>query len=129
MQRTEHLIKAEKFASRKNINVVLAEPDHTVIKVEMDEELLRVGNILNGGLACYFMDLCGALSVFSNEEILNAVTVSLDTKFMDTVKGDHFIVESWVKKKGGKLFFVEIVIKDSENKKCISASGIWNVYR
>lgn len=129
MQRTEHLIKAEKFASRKNISVVLAEHDHTVIKVEMEDELLRIGNILNGGLACYFMDLCGALSVFSDEEILNAVTVSLDTKFMNAVKGEHFIVESWVKKKGGKLFFVDIVIKDAENKLCISASGIWNVYR
>ncbi len=104
-------------------------PDSVHIEVELSDNLLRVGGIMNGGAIATIIDFAGGLVVMNDESVINEVTTNLSIQFISPVAKGPVNVEAKLIKRGKTLAQVRIDLFDSDHVLCSSALGTWFIYR
>jgi uncharacterized protein (TIGR00369 family) len=104
-------------------------PESVQILVDLTDNLLRVGNIMNGGAIATIMDFVGGLVVMNDESIINEVTTNLSIDFISPVARGPITVEARIIKRGKTLAYVHIDLYDSDHVLCSTALGTWFIFR
>lgn len=117
------------FLKGMNITILLVEPGKASISVPLDEEVCRLGGIMNGGAVLTFCDYVGALSTMALQDVLNNLTVSMNADFMFPVARGPAIFNANVEREGKNLAFVTIEVLDADGVMCARVNGIWRIFR
>lgn len=118
-------IKMDNYLSRLNIKVTAAEPGYVEFSVPLDQDILRPGGFMNGGAMMTVMDAAGGLSVMSYGDVVNEVTVNMNTNFLHSVKQGPIKVSAKVTKRGKTISFSKIKLYDGQSRLCAEATGSW----
>ncbi len=103
--------------------------DSVQILIELTDNLLRVGSIMNGGAIATIMDFAGGLAVMNDESVLNEVTTNLSIQYVSPVSKGPVTVDAKILKRGKTISFVQIDIHDSDQVLCATALGTWFIFR
>ncbi len=74
----------------------------------IDPSLLNRTGKVHGGVICTLLDAsCGYAGLYTPEHapLLQGVTLSLTTNFLDSGSGAMLVAKGWAEKKGHKLYF------------------------
>jgi len=117
------------FLRNFEVEIVSVMPGEAIISVPLKENVIRVGDFMNGGAIMAFSDFVGALSVLSMNGVVNSFTISLDANFLEPIHDGpaRFVAKN--ERTGSNLAFVSIKVFDSENRLCAKVNGIWRLVR
>ncbi|BAB60473.1 hypothetical protein [Thermoplasma volcanium GSS1] len=99
------------------------------IIVPLRNNLLRIGEIMNGGAVMAISDAIGGLSAMTYPGIVNQVTVSFNTEFMRPIAKGPVRFISRVDRIGKSIAYVEVLVYDGENLLSSKSTGVYFLYR
>ena len=99
------------------------------IEVPLEPNLLRVGEIMNGGAIMALGDAVGGISVMTNEGVQNEFTVNLNANFLKQISTGPVKFISRTDRIGGKLAFCSIEVVDGNRQLCATMIGSWYIVR
>lgn len=117
------------FLKSHDISILSVSSGKSRVSVELTSNLMRFGDIMNGGAILSFCDFAGALSTLSLEGVNNNMTISLNADFLDAVRTGPVTFEANVDKEGKNIAFVSIKVMDSDGRLCSMVNGIWKLFR
>ncbi len=123
------ILNNDGFLKSFSLNSVTISEETVEISIDLTPNLLRVGDIMNGGATCTLMDFAGGLVVMNDQSIFNEVTTNLSVEFLNPVSKGPVIVQARVVKRGKTLVYVEIDLLDGDRKICSKGLGTWFVFR
>jgi uncharacterized protein (TIGR00369 family) len=123
------LLKIDGFLKNFTIEVKEASNGRFVIEMPLEEKVMRIGGIMNGGAIMALCDLVGGLSILTKDDVLNQVTVNIDVNFLRPIaKGPVTAVGESVRI-GKTIGYSEMVIYDGNGEECAKGSGNWFLFR
>ncbi|MFG1519221.1 MAG: PaaI family thioesterase [Thermoplasmataceae archaeon] len=123
------LLKIDGFLKNFTIEVKEASNGRFVIEMPLEEKVMRIGGIMNGGAIMALCDLVGGLSIMTKDDVLNQVTVNIDVNFLRPIaKGPVKAVGESVRI-GKTIGYSEMVIYDGNGEECAKGSGNWFLFR
>lgn len=99
------------------------------VELPLEDNLLRVGNVMNGGAIMSVGDAVGGISVMTGEGVLNEFTVDFNANFLRRISKGPVTVSARTSKNGGRLAFCKIEVKDGDGELCATMAGTWYVMR
>ncbi len=103
--------------------------DEYHFKTTIKENHLNAAGITHGGFIAAFVDAGAGTAAHRSAESNPCVTVSLELKFISTVRlGQELIGKIKIQKKTKSMVFLTCELK-SENKIVVTASGIWKILK
>jgi uncharacterized protein (TIGR00369 family) len=127
--RLNFLINNDNFMKNFHIEVEEERPGFTKILISITENMMRIGNVVNGGVIAGLYDISGALTVFTIADVMNSFTISLNVNFVETLSGAYCRINSKILKQGKRHFFLNMEILDEKQNVTSTGSGIWAVVR
>ncbi|HLH85484.1 MAG TPA: PaaI family thioesterase [Thermoplasmataceae archaeon] len=125
----QDILNADRFLFQFHITVTRAEPGFLELSLPVSENLMRPGDIMNGGAIMAVMDAAGGLCSLTTGDVANEVTVSLTCSFLRPVPGGMVHVAVKLLKRGGSLDFCRIEMTDERGEILAEANGVWKVTR
>lgn len=123
------ILKADNYLAGIDFSVITAEPGLLEFSIPLNKNLLRPGDFMNGGAIMTVLDAAGGLCVMTYGDVLNEVTVNMNTSFFHAVKSGPIKVRAKIIKRGRNITFSKIKLYDAEGKLCAEATGSWYVTR
>lgn len=123
------LLRSDNYLSGIEFSILQAEPGILELSVPLKERLLRPGDLMNGGAIMTVMDAAGGLVVMTYGDVVNEVTVSMNTSFYRAVRKGPIRVRAKVTKRGRNITFSRIKLFDGEDRLCAEATGSWFLTR
>ena len=109
------VLKTDGFLRSFTLLSSTIKPESVHIVVELTDNLLRIGGIMNGGAIATIMDFAGGLVVMNDESVINEVTTNLSIEFISAVAKGPVTVEAKLIKRGKTLAHVRIDLYDRSN--------------
>lgn len=126
----QQIIRADPFLSGiKGIEISDSGEGMIELDVPFQENILRTGGIMHGGAIMTLLDSAGGLSILTLGNLVNQVTINLNTNFVRPVSAGPVKVRSQVVKSGKNISFCNIELRDGNGEICATASGSWFVFR
>ena len=123
------LLKMDGFLKNFTIEVKEASNGRFVIEMPLEEKVMRIGGIMNGGAIMALCDLVGGLSILTKDDVMNQVTINIDVNFLRPIaKGPVRAVGESVRI-GKTIGYSEMVIYDGNGEECAKGSGNWFLFR
>ena len=123
------LLKMDGFLKNFTIEVREASNGRFVIEMPLEEKVMRIGGIMNGGAIMALCDLVGGLSILTKDDVINQVTINIDVNFLRPIaKGPVKAVGESVRI-GKTIGYSEMVIYDGNGEECAKGSGNWFLFR
>ncbi|MGC8505603.1 MAG: PaaI family thioesterase [Thermoplasmata archaeon] len=123
------LLKMDGFLKNFTIDVKEASNGRFVIEMPLEEKVMRIGGIMNGGAIMALCDLVGGLSILTKDDVINQVTINIDVNFLRPIaKGPVKAVGESVRI-GKTIGYSEMVIYDGNGEECAKGSGNWFLFR
>ncbi|MCL4314551.1 MAG: PaaI family thioesterase [Candidatus Thermoplasmatota archaeon] len=123
------LLKMDGFLKNFTIEVKEASNGRFVIEMPLEEKVMRIGGIMNGGAIMALCDLVGGLSILTKDDVINQVTINIDVNFLRPIaKGPVKAVGESVRI-GKTIGYSEMVIYDGNGEECAKGSGNWFLFR
>ncbi len=123
------LLKMDGFLKNFTIEVKEASNGRFVIEMPLEEKVMRIGGIMNGGAIMALCDLVGGLSILTKDDVMNQVTINIDVNFLRPIaKGPVKAVGESVRI-GKTIGYSEMVIYDGNGEECAKGSGNWFLFR
>ncbi|WMT45670.1 MAG: PaaI family thioesterase [Cuniculiplasma divulgatum] len=122
------ILKMDNYLANMQIEVVEAHQGHVEFRVPLMKNMMRIGDIANGGATMTLLDAAGGMAVFTLVEGSNQVTVNLNTNFIRKIDKGPLKVTADVVRKGRNIAFARMEITDSEGKLCADATGTWYIF-
>jgi len=123
------ILQLDNFLKNFNIDIVEAFPGFLKLKLSLGKNLLRPGNIMNGGAIMSILDAAGGLSVMTYGDAIDEFTVNMTTNFLLPVRDGPVIATSKVEKGGKTIYFVKMKLYDGKGNLCAYATGNWMIRR
>ncbi len=124
----KNIFKMDGFLKDVVINVRDVREGYIEIEVPVKDNVMRIGGIMNGGAIMSISDAIGGLSMMTYGDVVNQVTVSLNTDFIKPVKYGPARFICSVEKKGKTLGYSKIEVFDSNSELCAASSGVYFLY-
>jgi uncharacterized protein (TIGR00369 family) len=99
--------------------------DEAVLELPYKDELATMGNVVHGGAVSALIDTAAMAAAWASDEIPEnpaGATVALSVNFVSTVRGADLRADSKVVRRGGRLSFCEVSVRDPEGE--LVAHGI-----
>ncbi|MGP6206663.1 PaaI family thioesterase [Cuniculiplasma sp. SKW3] len=128
-ERLRALIDNDNFMKRFKIELLETKEGYVDFKILIEENMLRMGEIVNGGIILGLFDIAGALTIFTLEGVVNGFTISLNTNFMRSLSGNYARVVSELKSHGKTHAFIHMNMYNDEGENTAVANGVWGIYR
>ena len=126
----QQIIMADPFLSGiKGIEISDLGEGMIELDVPLQENILRTGGIMHGGAIMTLLDSAGGLSILTLGNLVNQVTINLNTNFVRPVSAGPVKVRSQVVKSGKNISFCNIELRNGNGEICATASGSWFVFR
>ena len=101
--------------------------DEYHFKTTIKENHLNAAGITHGGFIAAFVDAGAGTAAYRSADQNSCVTISLELKFISTVKlGQELIGKTKIQKKTKSMIFLTCKLT-VENKIVATASGIWKI--
>jgi uncharacterized protein (TIGR00369 family) len=82
-----------------------------------------------GGAIMSLLDTAGGLSIVTRGNLVNQVTLNLNTDFMRPVSSGPVTITGKVTREGKSIVFCEMEIRDGQDTLCARGTGSWFVFR
>lgn len=126
----QQIIMSDPFLSNiKGIEISDSGEGMIEIIVPLHENIQRTGGIMHGGAIMTLLDTAGGLSIITLGNLVNQVTINLNTNFIRPVSSGPVRVKSEVVKSGKNISFCNLELRDGKGNVCATASGSWFVFR
>lgn len=125
----QQILRLDGFLKSFTLHDISIDQGKVNLEFDLTSNLLRVGDIMNGGAIATILDFAGGLAVMNSNGIVNQVTTNLSIQYMKPVSNGPIKVSSWITKDGKHLTFVEMELKDHAGSLCAKAHGSWYVFR
>ncbi|PYB68949.1 esterase [Thermoplasma sp. Kam2015] len=99
------------------------------ISVPLRENLMRIGNIMNGGAIMAISDAVGGLTVLTYGSVLNQVTVNFSTEFIRPIGIGPVVFRSNMVRIGKNIAYVDVEALDGKGDLCSKSMGTYYIYR
>jgi uncharacterized protein (TIGR00369 family) len=99
--------------------------DEAVLELPYKDELATMGNVVHGGAVSALIDTAAMAAAWASDEIPEnpaGATVALSVNFVSTARGAYLRADSKVVRRGGRLSFCEVSVRDPEGE--LVAHGI-----
>jgi acyl-CoA thioesterase len=126
----QQIIREDPYLSNiKGIEISDSGEGMIEILIPFHESIQRTGGIMHGGAIMTLLDTAGGLSILTLGNLVNQVTVNLNTNFIRPVSSGPVRVRSEVIRSGKNIAFCNLELRDGSGKICATASGSWFVFR
>jgi len=125
----DSVISMDGFLKGFNIKVKSVEEGKLELLVELTPDVMRVGDIMNGGAVMAICDAAGGLVMFSSKGVINEVTINMSTNFLRPIRKGPVLFRSVASKIGKNIGFSNVDVMDGDGIICAQATGSWNLYR
>jgi uncharacterized protein (TIGR00369 family) len=99
------------------------------VVLPLEDNLLRLGNIMNGGAIMAIGDAVGGICVMTSEGVMNEFTVNFHASFLRQISTGPVKFTARAEKNGKSLAFCHIEALDGNGEVCATLSGTWYVVR
>ncbi|KAA8922751.1 PaaI family thioesterase [Thermoplasma sp.] len=99
------------------------------IKVPLRENLIRIGDIMNGGAIMAISDAIGGLTVLTYGTVINQVTVNFSTEFIRQIGKGPVVFRSRMVRIGKNIAYVDVEALDGDGQLCSKSMGTYYIYR
>jgi len=123
------IFQLDGFLRNINVSDIQLSRGHAEIEIPLEKNLLRVGEIMNGGAIMALSDAVGGISVMTNEGVQNEFTVSLNVNFLRQISTGPVKFIATTDRIGGKLAFCRIEVVDGNQELCATSIGTWYIVR
>ncbi len=123
------ILKMDNFLKNFDVDIVEAVPGFLKLRFPLKDNLLRPGEIMNGGAIMSILDAAGGLSVMTYGDALDEFTVNMTTNFLVPVRSGPVVATSRVAKGGNRIYFVKMKLYDGKGNLCAYATGNWLIRR
>jgi uncharacterized protein (TIGR00369 family) len=99
--------------------------DEAVLELPYKDELATMGDVVHGGAVSALIDTAAMAAAWASDEIPEnpaGATVALSVNFVSAARGADLRAESKVVRRGGRLSFCEVSVRDPEGE--LVAHGI-----
>ncbi|MEM0155255.1 MAG: PaaI family thioesterase [Thermoplasmataceae archaeon] len=117
------------FLRDVKISEIHLEEDFAEVVIPLEDNLLRLGNIMNGGAIMAVGDAAGGICVMTGEGVMNEFTVNFHANFLRQISLGPVKFSARTKKNGKSLAFCQIDVFDGNDELCATMSGTWYVVR
>lgn len=128
-ERLRALIENDNFMKTFDIDLVQIKQGYVELEVKIKESMLRMGDIVNGGIILGLFDIAGSLTIFTIDGVVNGFTISMNTSFMRSLSGKKVRIVSEAKSHGKSHAFIHMNMYNDENENTAVANGVWGIYR
>ncbi|MCL4345921.1 MAG: PaaI family thioesterase [Candidatus Thermoplasmatota archaeon] len=127
--RLRTLMENDNFMKHFNMKIIESREGYLEIRVEIVEDMLRMGEIVNGGIILGLFDIAGSLTIFTIDGVVNGFTISMNTSFMRSLSGSYARIVSESKSHGRSHAFIHMNMFNDEDENTAVANGVWGIYR
>jgi uncharacterized domain 1 len=124
----EKLIMNDPFINYLGIKVRILGDGKAEATVDFKKELMRSGDIMNGGAIASLIDTAGGTAVLTLSKS-NQVTVNLNLNFLKAIDNGPVKAVAEVTKPGNRIFYVDVKVYDGKSNMCAHATGVWYAFR
>lgn len=126
----KQILKDDPFLSQMGgVDLVESGDGFVKIQTEFSRSISRSGGIMHGGAIMSLLDTAGGLSIVTRGNLVNQVTVNLNTDFMRPISSGPVTATGKITREGQRLVFCEMELHDGEGKLCARGTGSWFVFR
>ncbi len=124
----KNIFKMDGFLKDISKSICDVHEGYIEIEVPIRDNVMRVGGIMNGGAIMSISDAIGGLSMMTYGDVINQVTVNLNTDFIKPVKNGPARFICKVERKGKTLGYSKIEVFDSNMDLCAVSIGVYFLY-
>ncbi|SMD31027.1 PaaI family thioesterase [Picrophilus oshimae] len=121
------LMEHDKLFNYMNIRFTRVSRGHVELEFPISENVVRVGNVLHGGMIMTAMDYTGGFTCMTVASGMDQVTQEIKINFLAPMAKSPFKFIGDIIKEGRTAIVVEIRAYDSEKKLCAIGLGTWYV--
>ena len=121
----EAFIPNSPHAASLGIGLASIGTDEAVLELPYKDELATMGDVVHGGAVSALIDTAAMAAAWASDEIPEnpaGATVALSVNFVSAARGADLRAESKVVRRGGRLSFCEVSVRDPEGE--LIAHGI-----
>jgi uncharacterized protein (TIGR00369 family) len=121
----EAFIPNSPHAASLGITLASIGTDEAVLELHYKDELATMGNVVHGGAVSTLIDTAAMAAAWASDEVPEnpaGATVALSVNFVSAARGVDLRAYSKVVRRGGRLSFCEISVRDPEGE--LVAHGI-----
>lgn len=115
----EAFIPNSPHAASLGIKLVSIGNDEALLKLPYSDQLATMGDVVHGGAVSTLIDTAAMAAAWASDEITEnpaGATVSLAVNFASAARGVDLQAESKVVRRGGRLSFCEVSVRDPEGE-------------
>ena len=115
----EAFIPNSPHAASLGIKLVSIGNDEALLKLPYSDQLATMGDVVHGGAVSTLIDTAAMAAAWASDEITEnpaGATVSLAVNFASAARGVALRAESKVVRRGGRLSFCEVSVRDPEGE-------------
>ncbi len=121
------MMRNDRLFNYMGIKFTKVSSGHVELEFPISENVIRVGNVLHGGMIMTAMDYTGGFTCMTVASGMDQVTQELKINFLAPMAKSPFRFVGDIIKNGRTAIVVEIKAYDSENKLCAIGIGTWYV--
>ncbi len=121
----EAFIPNSPHAASLGIKLVSIGTDEATLELPYRDQLATMGDVVHGGAVSALIDTAAMAAAWASDEVPEnpaGATVSLSVNFVAAARGVDLRAEAKVVRRGGRLSFCEVEVRDPEGK--LVAHGI-----
>ncbi len=124
----EELIQKDPFINYLGLKVKVLGEGKAEATVDLKNELMRTGDIMNGGAIASIIDTAGGTAVLTLSKS-NQVTVNLNINYLKAIGNGPVRAVAEVTRPGNRVYYVDIKVYDGNNELCAHATGVWYAFK
>jgi len=113
----EAFIPNSPHAASLGIKLVSIGTDEATLELPYRDQLATMGDVVHGGAVSALIDTAAMAAAWASDEVPEnpaGATVSLSVNFVSAARGVGLRAESKVVRRGGRLSFCEVAVRDPE---------------
>ena len=117
------------LAKHLGIRLDSAQDDRAVLVMPFREELATMGDVVHGGAIASLADTAAMAAAWADDEVpeaLSGSTVSITVDYIAPAKGSDLTAEAKVVRRGKRLSFIDIDVRDADEKIVAKALATYN---
>lgn len=123
----EELLNMDPFIKYLGIKTKVLQEGKAEALLELKENHMRFGGMMNGGAISSLIDTAGGAAVLTFSK-RNQVTLNLNINFLRPVSKSPAKAIGEVIKGGKNICYAKIELYDGDNKLCAHATGSWFMF-
>jgi uncharacterized protein (TIGR00369 family) len=118
------------FAAKLGLRLEALEPDRAVVVMPFEASLATIGEVVHGGAIATLIDTTAMAAAWATDDVPATVagsTVSLSVSFAAAAVGSDLRAAARVRRRGGRLVFVEVDVEDAGAQLVAHATAVYRL--